>query len=98
MVHFPIVMITTGVMRTPFPVSEIGMLQHFFGDFVLSFLVAIPATLAFEMPIDAIDKLLFRSKKNELTTKNNENENKEKWNQHEFGPTIFMSAKELGNI
>lgn len=78
MVHFPVVMITTGVMRTPFPVSETAMLQQFFGDFVLSFLVAIPATLAFEMPIDAIDKFLFHSKKKELTVKHNEDEDKEK--------------------
>lgn len=71
MVHFPIIMITTGAMRTPFPVSRIGILQQFFGDFSLSFLVAIPATLAFELPIDAIDKLLFSSQKKELTMKNN---------------------------
>lgn len=69
MVHFAVIMITTNVLRTPFRVSEMAMLQQFFGDFVLSFLVAIPATLAFEMPIDAIDKLLFSSKK-----KNNEEE------------------------
>lgn len=76
MVHFPIIMITTGVMRTPFPVSEIGSLQQFFGDFILSFLVAIPATLAFEMPIDAIDALMFSSKKKESTTKNDDRESK----------------------
>lgn len=62
-VHFGVIMITTSVMRTPFRVSKIAIMQQFFGDFVLSFLVAIPATLAFEMPIDAIDKLIFSSKK-----------------------------------
>lgn len=76
MVHFPIVMITTGVIRTPLSISEMGMWQQFFGDFVLSFLVAIPATLAFEMPIDAIDRVFFTSKKKQPTIKNIEEENK----------------------
>lgn len=61
MVHFPVVMITTNMMRAPLRVSQITAIQNFFGDFVLSFIVAIPATLAFEMPIDAIDRLIFNS-------------------------------------
>lgn len=57
MVHFPVIMWTTTLMKTPIYFNKIIAIQYFLGNFILSALVAIPMILAFELPIAAIEKI-----------------------------------------
>lgn len=63
LVHFSVIMWTTTLIKSPIDFNEITAIQSFLGNFILSFLVAIPATLAFELPIAAIEKLTSKSSK-----------------------------------
>ena len=63
MVHLSVVIWTTTLMKSPIDFNQITAIQYFFGNFILSLLVAIPATLAFELPIAAIEKLTTKSSK-----------------------------------
>lgn len=51
-------------MKVPPNFSELLAIQNFIVAFCVSIFVAIIATLAFELPIDAIYKFIDRSKKN----------------------------------
>lgn len=60
--HYMVIAITAATMKTPPSFSELTALQSGISIFVLSNFVAIPLVLAFELPIDAIYKLLMDSK------------------------------------
>lgn len=57
LVHSTILTAITASTKTPQYFNEFTEFQNFISFFVLSTLVAIPLTLAFELPIDAISKL-----------------------------------------
>lgn len=57
LIHTLILSLTIDSLKMPMFFSEITAFQSFIGVFVLSAFVAIPLTLAFELPIDAIYKL-----------------------------------------
>lgn len=62
MVHFPVIMWTTTLMKTPIYFNKIIAIQYFLGNFILSALIAIPTILAFELPIAAIEKFMSAKK------------------------------------
>lgn len=61
LVHHPIILLTSASMKTLPYFNEITFIQSVIGNIGLSVLVAIPVTLAFDSPIDAIDRLLSRN-------------------------------------
>lgn len=61
--HYTIVWVQFYSIETPQYFSEIIAFQHYLSTFVFATLVAIPMTLAFELPIDAFNKLTNGSKK-----------------------------------
>lgn len=67
LIHFPLMQILAASDTSP-NFEEMKALQFFFGVCVLSTFVAIPATLAFVSPIDAIDRFLSRSDENVKST------------------------------
>lgn len=76
LVHLPILVLTMGTMKAPPFFNELFCLHTFFGNLVLSILVAIFATLAFEAPINLIGRWIFDSmkaaKKNKINNNNND--------------------------
>lgn len=70
LVHYPVSYLTVASIK-PLPYfNEITLLRSIIGNVGLSILVAIPATLAFDSPIDTIDKLIFSFCKRKSTAKN----------------------------
>lgn len=57
-----VIAITTATLKTPPSFSELTAFQSGISIYVLSTLVSIPLVLGFELPIDAIYKLLMDSK------------------------------------
>lgn len=68
LVHMPVILSTMTFNDAPH-FSELATLIKFIGIYVLSICVAIPATLAFEMPIDAIYKSFDRPRNAPITEK-----------------------------
>lgn len=68
-VHFPLLTLINSTKKTPSYFSEVTVNQNFISIFVLSTFIAIPMTLAFELPINAINRLITGS-----NTKHNSNE------------------------
>lgn len=58
LVHYPISFLTTASIKTLPYFNEITFIQSVIGNIGLSMLVAIPATLAIDWPIDATVKLI----------------------------------------
>lgn len=65
-VHYPIIFFSTGSVKSLPVFSEFALIQTGFGYACLSILVAILAALAFDSPIDTIDKLIFGGGKKEV--------------------------------
>lgn len=57
LIHCAVISTSIVSFKTPPYFSEFSAFQNFISFFVLTAFVAIPLTLAFEMPIDAINKL-----------------------------------------
>lgn len=58
LVHHPIILLTAASIKTLPYFSEITMAQTIIGNIGLTIVVAIPVTLAFDSPIDTIDRLI----------------------------------------
>lgn len=71
LVHYPVVFLTVASIKTLPYFNEITLAQSIIGNAVLSILVAIPATLAFELPIDTLDKLILSIGKLNLPFRSN---------------------------
>lgn len=71
LIHYPVSFLITASIKTLPYFNEITLLQSIIGNTGLSMLVAIPATLAFDSPIDTINKLIFGSGKEKQELKNN---------------------------
>lgn len=69
LVHMPVIWLIMSTMKVPPYFSEISALRDSITVFCLSIPVAIIATLAFELPIDAIYKSLGNSKHVQNTPK-----------------------------
>lgn len=69
LVHIPVILMTMSTFNDAPHFNEISAILNFIGVYVLSILVAIPATLAFELPIDTIYKSIGRSKNTPITSK-----------------------------
>lgn len=70
LVHYPVsYLVSASVKSLPY-FNEITLIQSIMGNTGLSILVAIPATLAFDSPIDTIDKLIFSYGQRKSPTKN----------------------------
>lgn len=63
LIHYHLLSVIMFSLKSPLEFSEILLWQNFFGICVLSIFIAIIATLAFELPIDVIDKRIFTSTK-----------------------------------
>lgn len=63
LIHYHLLSIIMFSIKSPLEFSEILLWQNFFGICVLSTFIATIATLAFELPIDGIDKWIFTSSK-----------------------------------
>lgn len=61
--HYLILLITFYSIETPQYFSELLAFRNYISTFVLATFIAIPMTLAFELPIDAINKLTNGSNK-----------------------------------
>lgn len=70
LIHYPLSFLITASIKTLPYFNEIILLQSIIGNIGLSMLVAIPVTLAFDSPIDTIDKLIFNSGKQKSLPKN----------------------------
>ncbi|XP_031342911.1 O-acyltransferase like protein-like [Photinus pyralis] len=66
-VHFIVIFVLTSQMRTTVPFSNLEAMHQVWGDFAFTFFVATLVTLAFELPMIEIEKIIFAKKKNELT-------------------------------
>lgn len=72
LVH-PIVLVTSEAsMKSPPFFNEILFLRDFIGNFVISVVVAVLASLAFESPIVNIEKLIFRKERKSETPRKSE--------------------------
>lgn len=78
LLHPPIIFITMSTFAVVPHFSEISAILSFIGVLCLSICAAIPATLAFEMPIDTIFKSMRNSKNSSITSKSNWCENSKK--------------------
>lgn len=56
LIHYHLIGLIMGSMKTPPYFSAISAFQNFISVFVLSVFISIPLVLAFELPIDAIEK------------------------------------------
>lgn len=63
LVHYPVSYLTFASIRILPYFNEITLVQNIIGNIGLSILVAIPATLAFDLPIDTLDRLIINSGK-----------------------------------
>ena len=63
LIHVPIIKTILYSTETPLYFDGFTVFQNFISYFVLSTFIAIPLTLAFELPIDAIKKMSQRSEK-----------------------------------
>lgn len=63
LVHYDLIGLIMGSVKTPPYFSEISAIQNFISIFVLAAFIAIPLVLAFELPIDSIVKLTTGSDK-----------------------------------
>lgn len=71
LVHYPVSYLSVASIKTLPYFNEITLVQSIIGNTGLSILVAIPATLAFDLPIDILDKLILSSGKLKLPPKTN---------------------------
>lgn len=62
-VHYPVILFVMGTTKTSIYFSELTAYHTFIGNFVLTVLVSIVASLAFESPILILEKILFGSRK-----------------------------------
>lgn len=63
LLHFPIILIVMASLKTSMYFSELTAFHAFLGNYVITFLVSIVATLAFESPLVVIEKLIFGTNK-----------------------------------
>lgn len=61
LVHHPVIMLTAATIKTLPHFNEATFYLNIIGNIGLTILVAIPTTLAFDSPIDTIDRLLLGS-------------------------------------
>lgn len=61
LVHHPVILLTAASIKTLPYFNEITFIQSAIGNIGLSMIVATLATLAFDSPIDVIDKLVFEA-------------------------------------
>lgn len=58
LVHHPVILLTAATIKTLPYFNELLLYQSIIGNIGLTILVAIPVTLAFDSPIDTIDRLI----------------------------------------
>lgn len=78
LVHHPVILLTAATIKTLPHFSEITFLQSIIGNIGLTTLVAIPVTLAFDSPIDTIDRLIFSASTPKQPSSINEKDRSEK--------------------
>ncbi|XP_066998619.2 nose resistant to fluoxetine protein 6 [Anabrus simplex] len=63
LVHIPLQMVNVSAMRTLYYLSDDNIMREFFGDLVISLLLAIVLTLTFESPFIVLEKELLSGRK-----------------------------------
>lgn len=84
LVHFQIILAMTASLKTSLVFNQFAALQDFIGMYLLTIIVSIIATLAFESPILIIEQLIHNSMSETTKSHSKSNENKNKTREDEM--------------
>ncbi|KAL3173169.1 hypothetical protein MRX96_012300 [Rhipicephalus microplus] len=66
LVHFPLLLVRIGIIKTPLQAEEFFQTLEFIGISVLSMTLALLLNITCESPIDSLDRMVFRSFDNRI--------------------------------